>query len=278
MAYEEYNIMEKIKITENDSIFIRDGGTNGIGCGSVNNDGLLYFIDTNKGEAYRLPEKYKDTPIILYHPCGGYQEGLIMVSLLGDVTLQYFHTFADTAGMWGWIDLEGNEVIPPQFVYAMSFFSGKAIVCRGTWSIDEKGRYWCDDEQWGMIDKSGNEIVPCMLDEIFKIDDTERFILCHKGGWENGKYCVYDIETHEMVLDMDFEFDNGYIFNECFYTDGCIFFDKHNPGKEVDYIYVYDISEKKWIAYNEKYEKRELNGKTKIVVKTIEDGSDIIVF
>ncbi len=174
--------MEKIKLTEDDNVSIRDGGKDGVGCGSVNNDGHLYFIHKKKGEAYRLPDKYKDTPIVLYHPCGGFNEGLIMVSLLGKIRLQYHHTFFDTAGMWGWIDMEGNEVIPPQYVFAMSFFDGRAVVCKGDWSIDENGRYWCENEQWGLIDKRGNEIVPCRFDELFEIDGTDSFMLCHEGG------------------------------------------------------------------------------------------------
>ena len=140
--------MEKIILTENDKVFIFDGGNGGIGCGSINDNSELYFIDTNNGEAFRLPEKYRDTPIILYHPCGGFQEGMIMVSLLGEIHLQYHHTFGDTAGIWGWINLDGNEVIPPQYVYAMSFFDGRAIVCKGDWEVDERERYWCNNEQW----------------------------------------------------------------------------------------------------------------------------------
>lgn len=268
--------MKKKELTESDKVFIRDGGDNGIGCGSINSDGYLYFIDTVKGEALRLPEKYKDTPIILYHPCGGYQEGLIMVSLLGEIDLQYHHTFGDTAGIWGWIDLDGNEVIPPQYVYAMSFFDGRAIVCKGDWEMDERGRYWCDNEQWGIIDKSGKEVVPCMFDEIFDIEGTDRFILCHKGGWKDGHNCIFDIDTGKVLLDLDFDFDNGYMFNECFFANDCICFDEHMPGEEIDYIYIYSVHEKKWLAYREQYEKRKLNGQTKIVVN--KDGQDIIVF
>ena len=267
--------MEKIRLTEADYIFIRDD-SNTVGCGSINNDGHLYFIDVEKGEAYRLPDKFKDTPIILYHPCGGFQEGLIMVSLLGEIDLQYHHTFGDTAGMWGWIDLEGNEIIPPQYVYAMSFFEGRAIVCKGDWTIDANGRYWCDNEQWGIIDKSGKEIVPCQFDEIFDIEGTERYILCHKGGWQDGSNCIYDVELGEVLLDLDFDFDNGYMFNECFFTNESICFDEHIPGKGIDYLYVYSIEEKKWIVYREPYEERELNGETKVVVN--KDGKDIIVF
>ena len=268
--------MEKIILTENDKVFIFDGGNGGIGCGSINDNSELYFIDTNNGEAFRLPEKYRDTPIILYHPCGGFQECMIMVSLLGEIHLQYHHTFGDTAGIWGWINLDGNEVIPPQYVYAMSFFDGRAIVCKGDWEVDERERYWCNNEQWGIIDKTGKEIVPCIFDEIFDIDETNRYILCHIGGWESGHNCIFDIEAGVVLLDLDFDFDNGYMYNECFFANGCICFDKHIPGEGMDYIYVYSVSEKEWIAYNEKYVERELNGQKKVVVN--KDGKDIIVF
>ena len=268
--------MEKILLKETDRAFIRDDNEDGIGCGSVNEDGHLYLIDNNKHEAYRLPDKYKDTPIILYHPCGGYQEGLIMVSLLGEIDLQYHHTFADTAGLWGWIDTQGNEVIPPQYIYAMSFFNGRAIVCKGEWTVDQQGRYWCENENWGIIDKTGKEIVPCMFDEIFEIDGTDRYILCHKGGWKNGCNCIYDIESKSVILEMDFDFDNGYMFNECYYNEGCICFDEHEAGEETDYIYIYSPEKRNWVVYHEKYEQREFNGKTKIVVN--KDGEDIIIF
>ena len=39
--------MEKIILTENDKVFIFDGGNGGIGCGSINDNSELYFIDTN---------------------------------------------------------------------------------------------------------------------------------------------------------------------------------------------------------------------------------------
>ena len=265
----------KIHLKPDDETFIRDGNDS-FGCGTINNDGHLYLIDENKREAFLLPDKYKDTPIILYHPCGGYQEGLIMVSLLGEIRLQYYHTFHDTAGMWGWIDLEGNEVISPQYVYAMSFYNGQAIVCKGSWTIDDCNRYWCNDEAWGVIDKTGKEIVPCGYDEIFEVSNTDRFFLCHKGGWENGCNCIYDADAGEELFDLDFSFDNGYMFNDCVYQDGWICFDEHIPGKEVDYISIYSVKDQKWLVCHESYTERELNGETKLVIN--KDGQEIIVF
>ena len=66
------------------------------------------------------------------------------------------------------------------------------------------------------------------------------------------------------------------MFNHCFYYEGCICFDEHEPGEETDYLYVYSPEKNEWLAYHEKYERREFNGQTKIVVK--KDGEDIIIF
>ena len=268
--------MEKIKLKETDYVFIRDGNRGGIGCGIVNNDGYLYLIDETKQEAYRLPEKYKDTPLIIYHPCGGYQDGLIMVSTLGEIDLQYHHDFYDTAGMWGWIDLEGNKVIPPQYVYAMSFIDGRAIVCKGDWSVDGKGRYWCENEQWGIIDRTGKEIAPCRFDEVYCVEDTDRYLFCHEGGWENGYYCIYDMDAGDILVKLDFDFLNGYMFNSCFFRNGCICFDDHLPGEGVDLISIYSPAEHKWIAYREEYKERKFKGESKWIVN--KDGEDYVLF
>lgn len=267
--------MEKIKLKETDKVFIRDGNKK-IGCGDVNNDGKLYFIDEINKEAFLLPEKYWQTPLILYHPCGGFNEGLIMVSLLGEIRLQYHHTFYDTAGLWGWIDLDGNEVIPPKYVYAMKFFNGRAIVCKGDWTVDKFGKYWCENEKWGVIDKQGNELMPCAYDEIFVIDDSERYMLCHEGGWENGQNIVFDIDAGKTILKCDFDFDNGYMFNDCYFENGNIIFCKHMPGEEKDYVSVYSTESDEWIYYDELVEEVEFNGETKIVVK--KDDQEIIVY
>lgn len=268
--------LKKVILTENDSVFIPDIDDN-YGCGYINNDGHLYLIDRTENIAYMLPDEYKDTEIILYHPCGGYKDGLIMVSTLGELKLQYHHTFHDVAGMWGWLDIDGNVVIEPQYVYAMQFFDGRAIVCKGGWQVDDKNRYWCDNEQWGIINQKGDEIVPCQYDEIFDVENTERFILCHKNGWRNGTYCIYDIETQKEILQLDFNFDCGYMFNDCFYENGNIIFDNHLAGEEKDVLYVYSILEEKWIIHGKTCVGRELNGETKKVVVT-DEGEEIIVF
>ena len=266
--------MEKIILKATDNVFIRDGGGE-VGCGTINNDGHLYFIDKPNGVASRLPDKYKDTPMYLIPSCGGYQDGLIMVSLYGKLDLQYYHEFSGSAGMWGWIDLEGNEVIPPQYIYAYSFEDGEAIVCKGVWEIDDQNRYWCKNEKWGIINTKGEEIVPFMFDEIDRIENTEKYILCHEGGWKDGHYCVFDVLSGKNAFVLDFDFDNGYMFNECYFDNDHIIFDQHNAGEGTDYVYAYSLLENQWTAYKEIVEDPEYDKDSHTVNV---DGKDIIVY
>jgi len=53
---------------------------------------------------------------------------------------------------WGYIDTEGNEVIPPKYDNALPFSEGLAAVGYG--KLGDSG------SNWGFIDKSGNEVIP----------------------------------------------------------------------------------------------------------------------
>lgn len=268
-------MLEKYALKTTDKVFIQQSANNK-GVGTLNDDGHLYFFDEEQQVAYRLPDEYKDTPIILYHPCGGYQEGLIMVSLLGEVPLQYHHDFFDVAGIWGWIDLEGNVVIEPQYIYAMSFDSGKAIVCKGEWSVNENGEYWSDDEAWGVIDKKGKAVIPLEFNEITAVEDSEDLFLCHYGNWQDDcHYCVYNASTGEKVFELGFNFDNCYMFNHCYFNDGKIIFEEHIPENSTNFLYVYDLMKKDWEYYHEQYEVT-LNGEDRVVVN--KDGYEIVIF
>jgi len=240
----------------------------------------LYLFDTKNKVATTIPEQYQKTPVIYYPPCGGYSEGLVMVSTMGELDLQYHHNRRACAGMWGWLDTEMNTVIEPQYVFALNFYGGRALVCKGEWDIKEvdgKPQYWCENEQWGVIDKTGKEIVPCRFDELYEIDNTDRLYFVHEGGWENGHYAVFDTQEQKILFELDFNFDMGYMFNECFVDDNdLLVFADHLPGKGEDLIYVYDLHEKKFVAYAESYTERTFNGQSKVVVQR--DGQDIIVF
>lgn len=260
-----------------------DYDEDGFGVGHIYNldpRNPLYLLDRNTLTAKTLPEEYWESPIFIEPFCGGYSEGRVMVSKLPKLELQYHHKFSGCAGMWGWLDRDLNVVIPPQYIYAMNFVDGQAIVCKGEWDVKEANgqkSYWCEHEAWGVIDRDGGEIIPCAYDELYDIEGTSRYFFVHEGGWENGHNAVYDTEVRRAILELDFEFDRGYMFNECFVTDrNILVFIEHQPGEGLDYMYAYDLNDGKCLAYKQEYRERKYNGQSRVVVK--KDGKDIIVF
>lgn len=239
-------MLRQINIKPEDKADIYKGSRT-YGCGRINNDDFLYLIDKENSCALQLPEKYKDTPLILYHDCGGYQDGLIMVSLLPmDLPLQYHHEFADAAGLWGWIDLEGNEVIPPQYVYALSFEDGLAIVCAGSWDVSD-GEYWCNNERWGAIDHTGAPVIPLQYEGVCRIEDTSRYYLCHRISDDINSDCIYDIEEGREIADCHFYYDGGYYGNSVFIDQECIIFQFSDVYDGTPYISIYDTEQHRWL-------------------------------
>ncbi len=278
--------IEKFSYAGMDNVHVMqmDYAEDGFGVGYISDmdpKNPTYLLDKNTMTATKLPDEYQETEIGIFPFYGGYSEGLVMVSKFGELDLQYHHNRGPCAGLWGWLDRNLNVVIEPKYVYAMNFVNGRAIVCKGDWDVktteDGKEQYWCENEQWGVIDQSENEIVPCRFDELYEIGNTDRLYFVHEGGWEDGHYAVFDTETQEVILVLDFDFDIGYMFNECFVADGDILvFDEHLPGEEKDLIYAYDLINKKYIVHGDPLEGRTYNGETKSVVN--KDGKDIIIF
>lgn len=240
----------------------------------------LYLFDKENCIAKTIPAQYQATPIFCYPFCGGFAEGLLMVSTMGKLDLQFHHNRSACAGVWGWLNPDLQTVIEPKYVYALNFRNGRAIVCKGEWTTVEKDgklQYWCENEGWGVIDQQEQEIVPCRFDELYEIDGTDRLYFVHEGGWKNGHFAIYDVQEQKVILKLDFNFDMGYMFNECFVADGDILvFMDHLAGKSEDLIYAYDLHNKKFIAYAASYTERTLNGKDRVVVNV--DGKEIIVF
>ena len=82
-----------------------------------------------------------------------------------------------------------------------------------------------------------------------------------------------------MILKLDFDFDIGYMFNECFVTDkNVLVFDEHLPGEGKDVVSAYDLNNGKYFVYREEVEGRTYNGETTLTVKNEQTGMDIIVF
>lgn len=267
----------EIKIQNMGNVFCKQYDfVNGNCLGTIKGYDGLYLICQETQTAKRLPEEYQNTPIYISPDCGGYKSGFIMVSKMGEMDLAYHHNKGGCAGLWGWIDRDFNTIIEPQYIFAENFYEGKANVAKGKWIKLDNGKFDWEDEAWGIINMQGEEIVPCMYDELYQIDNSDSLYLAHKGGWKNGNYCVVDSNTKEEILQMDFDFDAGYMFNEMFVEEDNLIFVNHLPGEGTDLIYVYNLTSKSFIIHGEPYTERTLNGESKVVVN--KDGQDIIVF
>lgn len=143
-----------------------------------------------------------------YQEIGDYSEGMCRVSTLKlrFMDLAYHSDYDQIAGTWGFVNESGEEVIPPQYIYATDFENGIAIVAKGKWTIDPKwdnkynqGRYWTEEELWGAIDKDGNEVIPFIFDEIKHFFDRSDMFMVHYGGWKDGHWGVVDCKGNWLA-------------------------------------------------------------------------------
>jgi hypothetical protein len=88
-------------------------------------------------------------------------------------------------GKWGYVDMSGNEVIPPQYDQAGTFSDGLAFV-------NQYGR-------WGVIDLDGNEVVPFVLE--YKDVGIFRDGLAGVGSSHDPYPAVIDASGKELALD-----------------------------------------------------------------------------
>jgi hypothetical protein len=206
------------------------------------------FIDKDGNE--KLFEK--DYDVICDNSEDTFRVSELELNGWGCSSLAYCSDYSDNAGIWGYTDNSGKEIIKPQYIYAFDFENGLALVCKGEWTKDKKwdnscntGKYWTEEELWGMIDKTGKEIVPCKFDEIKFFNDWEnrdrRYLQAHFGGWGEGKWGIIDYAGNWVVepifedLDYDITQDGRFAF----YSD-----DKWSNPDHVP-MGVYSISEKR---------------------------------
>ena len=200
-----------------------------------------YQIDKDGKEKIILQKLNREK----YQEIGAYREGRCKVSLIDLENKLAYHSDTDfIAGIWGFVNEKGEEIITPQYIYAYDFNNGIAVVCKGKWTIDKKwdneykkGCYWTETELWGAIDIDGNEVIPFIFDEISFFDDFNEIFKVHYGGWEKGKWGVID-RTGKWLAEPVFEYIGPEFFDGMFSFS---YIDSDDDGP----LGIYDIKQQK---------------------------------
>ena len=130
--------------------------TEGLAVVSDEESGLEGMID--KGGNMKIP--------CIYESLGGSSEGY--------VTAQF-------GGAYGFLDGEGNVVIPFQYAYASAFSHGLAIV-----TFEEGGDQESKQGIWGFINTRGEEVTPCIYDlpeDYWELFENGLGVLSRKGRY-----------------------------------------------------------------------------------------------
>ena len=110
---------------------------------------------------------------------------------LYDTSLPDLIPIVDKNGKWGFVDKNGNEVIPCKYDGAWYFSEGFALVQM--------------NDKWGFIDKNGNEVIPCKYDDAGGF--SEGFALVQM----NGKWGFVDKNGNEVI---PCKYDDAWDFSE----------------------------------------------------------------
>lgn len=132
----------------------------------------------------------------------GFTEGRSAVArvLLDDCQLEADDRLGVPAGIWGFIDTAGTEVIAPQYLYSSWFENRVAIVAKGQWVKNpQTGLYGAAEEKWGGIDPQGNTQIPFVFDDIRRFSQEKDRYVAHFGGWEAGGWGVIDRQGNWLM-------------------------------------------------------------------------------
>ncbi|MDR0852743.1 MAG: WG repeat-containing protein, partial [Clostridiales Family XIII bacterium] len=223
----------------------------------VSADGGNYIVDKT-GRERIIANDYSGKKYKNIISCS---DGMFRVSALDEINfmhhdrfrLAYHHDDESDAGIWGFVNTQGIEVIAPQYIFAYDFVDGIALVCKGKWEEKEKWDerdntwgWWSEEMLWGFIDKEGNEVIPCKYDEIefFQNDDYDkpelRYFKAHIGGYPDGKWGV--IDRNGNWIDETFFADVDYTISD----DDCFAFYAEDKWSADDVLMgIYSIPEKR---------------------------------
>lgn len=191
-------------------------------------DGLYGFIDTT-GELVIPPKFDGDTMFRQYHCDRMVYDGKVY-DKCGDVVVDLAVKYDDwydnyTDGYllvatrnipqgelcdddlaWGYLDINGNEVIPCKYHSANPFRCGRAVVEEMKWRRAKAygGKLACTDyDGYGVIDEKGNQIIPCKYRYIGFFYGSEDF---YKGEINTPSEMLYKVvrswrPRNECVMD-----------------------------------------------------------------------------
>ena len=174
---------------------------------------------------------------------------------LYDTSLPDLIPIVDKKGKFGYIDKNGNEVVPCKYDDAEYFSEGLAKVkMNGRWGfIDKNGKEvipckyddaWDFSEElakvkmndkWGFVNKNGNEVIPCKYDDAGGFSEGLAYVQMN-GKWgflkKNRKWGFIDKNGNEVI---PCKYDDAWDFSEGFalvqMNGKCGFVDKN--GNEV---------------------------------------------
>ena len=150
-----------------------------------------FFIDRSGNE---IPSPLLDT-LKNYSSVGAYAEDTVRASTLNLTAFDLAdHTVYDgLAGMWGYADKDGNEIVAPRFVYACDFHNGIAVAAEGEWKKltykedkENAGLYRAFNIRWGAIDRKGSTVLPFIYDDIQRFDNGRTDIFAVYSTADNG--------------------------------------------------------------------------------------------
>ncbi len=118
---------------------------------------------------------------------------------------------------WGFIDKNGDFVIPPNYNYAHNFTEGLALICGSNWKygyIDAANNIifeisyshatdfynglaivWNGNMKMGCIDKTGKEVLPLIYQDVIRVP-SYKIVFAKK---KRGKYGVFDYNGIQKV-------------------------------------------------------------------------------
>lgn len=144
-------------------------------------------------------------------------------------------------GKWGYLDKEGNIVIPPQWDDADDFDEGFASVFIGT--FDEKG--WPDSGMHGVINTNGEYVIPLMECESISVYDPleNGFSITYETRSGDSEYAYYRTDGTQIG---NWRWENCYDPNGDDYICACLngkwgYVDRNSGEVVIDYQF--DVAE-----------------------------------